>query len=306
MKLNDLYASYKAGEREKHDYITAMHAKHQCLFDYHDYIQDTEIESIHIENAQIYVIMKNTGIKLFLDRYDSRFIPIEILNFKQFDPVERTLVFQMARQSKTVLDIGANIGWYSLNFSYLDNVNTIHSFEPIPWTFDYLTRHIDLNQVTKVTANNFALSNQNGQAEFYWNVKETGSSSMKNVQDREDSKRTTCKLAKLDDYVFQNNLSVDMIKCDVEGSELFVFQGATKTLARDKPFIFTEMLRKWAAKFDYHPNDIIRLLTDLGYQCYAYENATLRHFKEVTDDTQATNFFFIHPDNQQQLTTQLP
>ena len=88
---------------------------------------------------------------------------------------------------------------------------------------------------------------------------------------------------------------IDFIKCDVEGAELFVFQGALKLLAQDKPIVFTEMLRKWAAKFDYHPNQIIELFQGLGYQCFTADaEGKLRAFGLMDDQTQETNFFFLH------------
>lgn len=70
-------------------------------------------------------------------------------------------------------------------------------------------------------------------------------------------------------------------------------QGALKTLKQDQPVVFTEMLRKWAAKFNYHPNEVIALFTSLGYECfYASIDGTLLDFNEMTDETKETNFFF--------------
>ena len=43
----------------------------------------------------------------------------------------------------------------------------------------------------------------------------------------------------LDNFVKENKTRVDMIKCDVEGSELFVFKGSQEVLQKDKPFIFS-------------------------------------------------------------------
>jgi hypothetical protein len=99
----------------------------------------------------------------------------------------------------------------------------------------------------------------------------------------------------------ENKLQVDFIKCDVEGAELFVFQGAIETLRDQKPVIFTEMLRKWAAKFNYHPNQIISLFTELGYQCYFSQENLLRKFSLMNDETEQTNFFFIHPERHKSL-----
>jgi len=300
MKLQELYKKYKSGELDKYSYIESMHKKHQVIFDYFDYIKDTDIYSITIDNDKVYVTIKESGIKLFIDPFDSRFIPIEILNFKSFDPVERDLIFALARKSKTIFDIGANIGWYTLNFCTLDNVESVHSFEPIPRTFDFLTRHIQFNECNKAVLNNFALSNECGEMEFYWNVKETGSSSMKNIQEREDSNKVLCQLRTLDGYAQERSVRIDMIKCDVEGAELLVFQGGGNTIERDKPFIFTEMLRKWSAKFGYHPNDIIKLLSDIGYECFAYVDKKIERFDVVTPETMPTNFFFFHRDKHKQ------
>jgi FkbM family methyltransferase len=292
--LKSIYREYKSGSLDKHQYISDMHKKHLTMFEYMDYLSDTDIESIHIDENDIYVVLRNSGIKMFLDRHDSRFIPIEILNFHTFDPVERGLIFELAKRSKTIFDVGGNIGWYTLNFSVLDGVEEVHTFEPIPRTFKFLKRHIEFNNIDKAKINNFALSNRQGSVEFYWSEEETGSSSMRNIQEREHVNNVECELRTMDQYAEENECTVDMIKCDVEGSELFVFEGAKKTLERDKPFIFTEMLRKWSAKFDYHPNDIIDLFSSLGYLCFAYDNDKLKQFDRIDEETIPTNYFFFH------------
>jgi FkbM family methyltransferase len=305
MNLHDLYQAYTTNKIEKHAYIKAMHENHSNLFEYADFIKDTDVESICINNGNLVITIKGSGIELFVDRNDSRFIPIEILNFQSFDPVERDLIMNLANQSECVFDIGANIGWYSLNFNLLSNIKKIFAFEPIPHTYSYLKQHIELNGSNKVIANNFALSNENGEISFYWNENETGSSSMKNIQDRDNAKIINCKTQTLDSYAKEQSVQVDMIKCDVEGSELLVFQGGLETIARDKPFIFTEMLRKWSAKFGYHPNDIINLLVPLGYRCFAFEKGKIQEYSIVTDETLPTNYFFFHEIKHQKVISSL-
>ena len=90
-----------------------------------------------------------------------------------------------------------------------------------------------------------------------------------------------------------NNISIDLIKCDVEGAELFVFKGGIETLKKDKPIIFSEMLRKWSKQFGYHPDDIIKLLADIGYHCYGYINDKIEKIDFVTPELETTNFFFF-------------
>ncbi|HLO94734.1 MAG TPA: FkbM family methyltransferase, partial [Burkholderiaceae bacterium] len=140
---------------------------------------------------------------------------------------------------------------------------------------------------------------------FYFYPEGSVNASSVNVSERRDAELITCHVERLDDFVSNNKLHVDFIKCDVEGAELFVFQGATETLQRDKPIVFTEMLRKWAAKFNYHPNEIIALFASFEYRCfYAGENA-LKELAEMTDETVETNFFFLHAKKHQQLIDEL-
>jgi FkbM family methyltransferase len=292
MKMIELRDKYLSGSLDKHSFINKMHKEHQVLFEYQKLLENSEVESISISSDSVICSMKN-GVKLFVDPYDRRFIPIEILNFKSFDPIELILIRRIINQSNTVLDVGANIGWYSASFSKMNPKAVVHAFEPIPYTFDYLQRHIALNQCDNVQLNNFALSDSEGIAEFYWGQDETGSSSMKNIQERPHAQKIQCKLETLDSYCNLHNLEVDFIKCDVEGAELSVFKGALLTLESSKPVIFTEMLRKWSAKFGYHPNDIIELLRPLGYQAYAFESGEFQLFESITETTEATNFFFL-------------
>ena len=294
MKLNDLNDQYLFGEIEKHKYIDIMHKKHQILFDYFDYLKQTDIESITIGNESIYVTVKGSNIKLFLDRFDRRFISIEMLNFHSIDPQERELVFNLARSCRTILDVGANIGWYSMNFVQLPNVKEVYAFEPIPYIFQYLERHIGINEIENISTFNFGFSDTVGEKTFYWTKNETGSSSMKNIQERSRINKVKCKVTTIDHFLKNRNKSIDFIKCDVEGAELFVFKGAIKTLKQCRPVIFTEMLRKWSKKFGYHPNDIINLLAALDYHCYGYINNKIEKIDYVTPELETTNYFFLH------------
>ena len=108
-------------------------------------------------------------------------------------------------------------------------------------------------------------------------------------------------MQKLDDFVNEKKLRLDFIKCDVEGAELFVFQGGIRTIEQDKPIIYAELLRKWSAKFNYHPNELINLLRDLGYRCFTAKENKLVEFFNMDDHTIENTFFFIHPQNHEDL-----
>lgn len=294
MKLHDLYNQYSSGKLEKHKYIDIMHKKHQVLFDYFEYIKETDIEAITINNNSIYVTVKGSNIKILLDRFDRRFLPIEMLNFHSIDAQERNLLFKAASSCSTIFDVGANIGWYTLNFAKMPNVNKIYAFEPIPYTYSYLEKHLKINNIRNVSTFNFGFSDTVEEKTFYWTKEETGSASMANIQKRSRINKVKCKVTTIDKFMKNRHNIIDLIKCDVEGAELFVFKGAIKTLKQCKPIIFTEILRKWSKKFGYHPDDIINLLADLGYHCYGYINNKIEKIVYVAPELETTNFFFFH------------
>ena len=98
----------------------------------------------------------------------------------------------------------------------------------------------------------------------------------------------------LDSFMHTKQIdSCDLLKIDVEGAELQILNGAILTIDRFKPVIFTELLRKWSAAYDYHPNDVIKMLRELNFQCFCV-NKNLTEIFEVTDKTIETNFIFIH------------
>jgi len=83
---------------------------------------------------------------------------------------------------------------------------------------------------------------------------------------------------------------------------LLVFKGGLKTLERDKPIIFTELLRIWSAKFGYHPDEVIRLLKEHGYRCFsAKEKDVLMEFFVITERTKEKTFFFLHGEKHKEL-----
>jgi FkbM family methyltransferase len=70
------------------------------------------------------------------------------------------------KNNENVLDIGAHIGWYTVNFA--KKANHVYSFECSPKSFNYLCANIALNEVDyKVTKFNFALSNEEGITPYY-------------------------------------------------------------------------------------------------------------------------------------------
>ncbi|MBK8783844.1 MAG: FkbM family methyltransferase [Anaerolineales bacterium] len=227
-------------------------------------------------------------------------VPLEVLNFAAYEQTDFDLVSRLLEDGQTVLDIGANIGWYSLQIAAAFPSVKVLAFEPIPNTYNYLKQNVELNNAANITIHNFGFWNKADTLTFYFYPEGSGNASAVNVSEKESVEEIQCPVTRLDDFVIESNLHVDFIKCDVEGAEKFVFEGAVEMLHRDKPIVYTEMLRKWAAKFDYHPNQIIKFFAEIGYLCYVVNDGFLQELKTMDDTTIQTNFFFLHTLNHRQ------
>lgn len=304
--LQEIRDQHLSGALSKPDYIKKMYQlRHAQLFEYAKYLKDTDVESIEIHDGAVVMTSRKYGIKMQCPEGDHRVAPVESLNFQNYEEKDASMILKLVPEQGVVFDVGANMGWYSLLIARQVKGCQIHAFEPIPKTYSFLVKNIDLNQAESVTAHHFGLSNERKDLTFYFYPEGSGNASSANLSERTDAELVTCHVERLDDFVSINKLRVDFIKCDVEGAELFAFQGAKETLQRDKPIVFTEMLRKWAAKFDYHPNEILALFSSLGYRCFYADGGTLKEMTEMTDETVETNFFFLHTEKHQQLIDEL-
>jgi hypothetical protein len=128
---------------------------------------------------------------------------------------------------------------------------------------------------------------------FYYDPGLSGSTSMRRLHEDRKKIKIKCKVKRLDDIKLRTK-RIDFIKCDIEGAEIFAIKGGLKTIDKYKPVLFLEMLRKWAGKFGYHPNDIIELLSEHGYVCCYAKGNKLKIIEKVTESTIPTNYYFLH------------
>lgn len=296
MTKETLKEQFRKGAISKPEFIGAMYQKHQELFEYCNLLQSCDLDQIEITAEGIFFVSKHDRIRIFCKKADQRTAPFEIMNFDAYENEDSDLLYRLTAHARCIFDVGANIGWYSIGLAKKRPLATIFSFEPLAETFLDLKKNVALNQLANVIIHPFGFSNLNTTLTFYSSVHTSVSNSAENISGDAEVKESVCEVKRMDDFVKEGGHQVDFIKCDVEGAELFVFQGGIQTIQEHKPVIFCEMLRKWAAKFNYHPNDIIQLLGTVGYHCYINKGENqLEQLKEVTSETLQTNFFFLHP-----------
>jgi hypothetical protein len=81
--------------------------------------------------------------------------------------------------------------------------------------------------------------------------------------------RDSIQILRLDDYLAQHPIDrLDLIKCDTDGWEMDIFEGALATLRRFHPALVFELDPFGLAENGHSASALIRLLRDAGYQFY--------------------------------------
>ena len=295
--INNTLAAYNKNLMDKPSFIREMYQSHHAgLFDYSAHLGKTNIKKIEIEDDCVIMTTRDRGLRMLCVPGDFRVAPIETLNFFDYEKSDSAMMDRLIFDGDVFFDIGANMGWYSINQALSHRTSKIYCFEPIPKIYSYLQKNLALNATANVSAFNFGFSNQSGTFDFYYYEEGSGNASAVNLTGRSDVLVCQCKVRTLDDFSNEIQTPIDFIKCDVEGAELMVFQGGIQTISRDLPIVFSEILRKWSSKFNYNPNEILDLFRSLGYRVFTADDNSLKEFSTMNDDTVETNFFFLHPE----------
>ena len=144
----------------------------------------------------------------------------------------------------TVLDIGANIGTYSLLFGqWAGPGGQVFAFEPAPESFAALRQHIALNGMKKVIFPvRQAISDRVGTLPFFA-ASTHGTNRLISETEALSSPSQQIETQTIDVFCARHGLKPDVIKIDIEGFELAALRGAEKTLQarRHELTVFVEM-----------------------------------------------------------------
>lgn len=183
----------------------------------------------------------------------------------------------------TIFDIGACDGSTIKEFKLIFPDSHIYSFEPFSDSFN--NSEIVSNTYKNVKVYQLAMSNTNGQKDFYVNKSKATNSLYKpkatsSFIDDHAVPEDCIKVATvtLDKFVTEHAIeNIDILKLDVQGGELLVFEGARETLKNKKiNIIYTEiwLLEGYEGQPLYH--DIASFLSSYGYHPFGIYNMHYR------------------------------
>ncbi len=164
-----------------------------------------------------------------------------------------------------IIDIGGNIGWYSLVLSY-KNKPLVLAFEPDIFNFSLLKKNVALNKKDNIRIFNVALSNTPGKMTLYLYKKHNlGRHSF--IRQRNSIGTAEVETIQLDNFLVDQGLKekrIKLIKIDIEGYEFAAMSGAQQSLARTD-YLMTEFSPGMMKEIHQDPMEYINYIKSFGF-----------------------------------------
>ena len=211
------------------------------------------------------------ALSMWVDLAD-RFVSRQCLR-GDFEPAETAFVLNHALPGGHFIDVGANVGWFSLLFAQKAGpTSRVACFEPNGKIFSYLKRSVDeAGYSAQVACFETALGSMSG--EGFLSIDAGSGNPGNGIVAHDPVPGRSCQvvpIAPLDSFNIQ---SASVIKLDVEGGEFEVVNGALETIRRCRPVILSELYPELLEMVSrVTPRIFIERLQDLGYQTVLVDN----------------------------------
>jgi FkbM family methyltransferase len=209
------------------------------------------------------------GSKMFYDAALKG--PLEsLVSLGTYESYETDIFQSLLKPGMTVVDIGANVGYYTLLAARAVQADDgrVFSFEPDPRNYAVLARSLHANGYHHVFPVQKAVSDAPGTLTLYADALNSGNSSLEkgNVQSFLES--YTVEAVALDDFLEAHaaGRAIDLLKVDVQGAEGHVFRGARRLLESGCPMkIMMEFEPAKLSAMGTHPVELLQKLVDCGF-----------------------------------------
>lgn len=177
------------------------------------------------------------GHIMFIDKSDD-FVSQELIISKSWERFQTSLFKKHVKKGDIVLDIGAHIGWYTLQAARIvGSTGRVYAFEPDLKNFKLLKKNVNANGYTNVILVNKAVSNKTKKGRLYKSTNNTGDNRVFDSRDGRSS--VGIQVIALDDFLKEKQ--VNFIKMDIQGFEANAVKGARKIIQSSKKLkIMTE------------------------------------------------------------------
>jgi len=233
-------------------------------------------ESVSVQGSRMYMdpYIGSQAMRMTFQHYATNQI---------HEPSTTRLFEELVKPGDVVVDIGANIGYFTLLAAKLvGSKGRVYAFEPEPRNFGFLKKNIELNGYTNVFAFQKAISDKAEKVKLFLCDSDTGHHTI-NQYDGIDVYKPNLgkereKFVEVDSVIldeqFKEGSKVDIVKMDCEGAEWLALAGMDKLIRSNmKMVMFIEFFPLLMRKMKTSPEDFItKLLKDYEFVMFVIED----------------------------------
>jgi FkbM family methyltransferase len=186
---------------------------------------------------------------------------------------EQDLLRRHLRPGMTVFDLGANVGFYTEQFSRLiGSSGKVYAFEPDPFCSEILRDRV--RRLENVQVESVALGERRGEVTLYCSNRDRAENRTHPFDPGVPAEAVRVPVRTLDGFCRSRHVTrVDAVKMDVEGDEVHVLRGMSETMARTPPaWMFIEFCPAQLRGAGSSPEEFWDLLEERGYRSYSIES----------------------------------
>jgi FkbM family methyltransferase len=204
------------------------------------------------------------GHRMWLDNQDT----LELATHEVYEPFETALFKKEIKPGQTVLDIGANIGYYTLMAAKLVGPKgKVYAFEPDPDNFALLKKNVESNGYTNATLINKAVSNKTKTAKLFLNKTNRGDHRLYDSKDGRPF--IPIRTVKMDDFFKKTDKKINFIKMDIQGSEAGALEGLKILIRKNSQLkLITEFWPYGINQAGHSPLSYLRTLKKIGFKIF--------------------------------------
>ncbi|GMW03204.1 MAG: hypothetical protein AMXMBFR84_43390 [Candidatus Hydrogenedentota bacterium] len=211
--------------------------------------------------------VETNGYTLYLDPVDSQRIALR----GEYEPFTTELVRRLLGPGDVAVDLGANIGYYTMLFSQIvERDGRVFAFEPDPDNFALLEKNIAINHAENVVAVRRAVSDLPGLVRLYKERFNFATHSL--WASAHTRSHVDVEAIRMDDFArehVEHLKRIRLIKMDIEGAEAHALRGMGAVLAANPGVaIISEFLPNVLRNLGTEPIEYLMMLQSLGFAVY--------------------------------------
>ncbi len=203
-----------------------------------------------------------------------RWLYLRLHRLGRMGRAEATSLRRVVRPGMTVLDVGGNLGLYTLLLSRLVGpTGRVVTFEPDSDLFALLEHNCRINGCSNIEAHNLALGRRRDRLVLHRLILNSGDNTLGTGGSHLFRRQSVTDVVALDDFL--PDLRPDLVKIDVQGWEIEVLRGMERTLAaRPAPALYLEYWPEGFRRAGYTSKDLTDFLAARGYRLHLADDDT--------------------------------